>query len=260
MELGLRNKVGIITGASRGIGAEAARALAREGCSLVLAARNADELARRVAEVRGLGGQALVHQADLCEPSAAPAVVAAAVAKFGHLDFIVANAGAARMGDILEVSDDEWHVGFELKFFAHVRLIRAAWPHLKAQRGSIVIIGGAAGRTPGSTGLVTGAINSALFNLTKGLAARGTPDGVQINAISPGAVRTDRYTERIRKAAKSNNITEAEVERRAVAESGVNRVGEPEDIAGMISFILSRHGSLLQGALIDMDGGKTKGV
>jgi len=260
MELGLKNKVGIITGASRGIGAETARVLAREGCSLVLAARDAAELARRVEEARDAGGQALAFPVDLCTPASAAAMVEAAVAKYGHLDFIVANAGAAKMGDILDLTDDDWHGGFELKFFGHVRLIKAAWPHLKARRGSIVLIAGAAGRTPGSTGLVTGAINSALFNLNKGLATRGIADGIQVNAISPGAVRTDRYIVRLRQAAQSNNITEAEAERRVVAEHGVTRVGEPADIAGMISFVLSRHGNLLQGAVIDMDGGKTKGV
>ena len=260
MELGLRNKVGVITGASRGIGAEVARELAREGCSLVLTARSADELAERAAEARNLGARALAHASDLCEPPAAAALVASAVAEFGRLDFVVANAGAARMGDFLKLTDEDWQEGFALKFFGHLRLIRAAWPQLKANCGSIVIIAGIAGRTPLSTGVITGSVNAALLSLTKALAGRGIADGVQVNAINPGAVRTGRFAGRIRDVTASRGISEAEAERRYVAEHGVTRIGEPADIAGLASFILSRRGSFLQGALIDMDGGKTKTV
>lgn len=258
MDLGLRNKVGVITGASMGIGAEIARELAREGCSLVLTARSAGKLAERVEEARAVGVSASAHVADLREPHAAAALVAAAVAEYGHVDFIVANAGAAKMGDFLTLSDEDWHEGFALKFFGHLRLIRAAWPQLKANRGSIVIIAGIAGRTPAATGLITGAVNASLMSLTKALASRGIADGVQINAINPGAVRTGRFVGRIAKMMKSQGISESEAEHRYVAESGVTRIGEPEDIAGLVSFVLSRRGSYLQGALIDMDGGKTK--
>lgn len=260
MELGLRNKVGIITGASRGIGAEIARELAREGCSLVLAARSAEALSQRVSEAGSLGARALAHPVDLCEPSAASALVAAAVAEFGGLDFIVANAGAAKMGDFLELTDDDWQQGFALKFFGHMRLIRAAWPRLKAQRGGIVIIAGVAGRTPASTGIITGSVNSALLSATKAIAARGVVDGIQINAINPGAIRTGRFMARLRKSASELGITEAEAERRIVAENGVTRIGEPADIAGLTGFILSRRGAYLQGSIIDVDGGKTRTV
>jgi len=258
MELGLSNKVGVITGASRGIGAEVARELAREGCTLLLTARNAEKLAQREAEVRALGASVSVHPADLRAPAAAAALVGAALAGFGRLDFVVANAGAAKMGDFLALTDDDWEQAFALKFFAHMRLIRAAWPQLKANRGSIVIIAGVAGRTPASTGIITGSVNAALLNLTKALAARGIADGVQVNAISPGAIRTERFIGRMRALAESREITEAEAERRYLAENAVTRVGEPADVAGLASFILSRRGSYLQGALIDMDGGKTK--
>lgn len=258
MELGLKNKIGLITGASRGIGAEITRELAREGCSLLLTARSAEELAAQVAQARTVGARALSHPTDLREPASATALVAAAVAEFGRLDFVVANAGAARMGDFLTLTDDDWQQAFALKFFGHMRLIRAAWPQLKANRGSLVIVAGVAGRTPGPTAMLTGSVNAALLSLTKALADRGIADGVQVNAINPGAIRTERFVGRMHEVTESQGITEAEAERRYVAENGVTRVGEPADIAGLTSFILSRRGSYMQGALIDMDGGKTK--
>lgn len=257
MDLGLNNKVGVITGASRGIGAEIARELAREGCSLVLTARSAEPLSARVAEVRSLGGQALAHPSDLREPAASAALVAAAVAEFGRIDFLVANAGSARTGDFLDLTDQDWQEGFALKFFGHTRLIRAAWPQLKTSSGSIVIIAGVAGRTPAASGAITGAVNSALLSLTKALANRGIMDGVRVNAINPGAIRTGRFAGRLRKVAEALGSTEAEAERHMVAENGVIRIGEPEDIAGLVSFVLSHRASYLQGALIDVDGGKT---
>ena len=258
MELGLKNKIGVITGASRGIGAETARELAREGCSLVLAARGAQELEQRAKEVRDSGGRALAYPVDLREPSAQAGLVAAAVAEFGRIDFLVANAGNAKLGDFLELSDEDWQDTFALKFFGHMRLIRAAWPQLKASRGSIVIVAGIAGRTPGATGLISGSVNSALLNFTKAIAARAIRDGIQVNAINPGPIRTDRFADRLHKVAQARGIDEAVAEQHMIAEAGVTRIGEPEDIAGLISFILSRRGSYLHGAVIDMDGGKTR--
>jgi 3-oxoacyl-[acyl-carrier protein] reductase len=258
MELGLSGKVGVITGASRGIGAETARELAREGCSLVLAARGARDLNERVREVRDLGGRALACPVDLRESSAQTGLVAAAVAEFGRIDFLVCNAGNAKLGDFLDLADEDWQNTFALKFFGHVRLIRAAWPQLKASRGSIVIIAGIAGRTPGATGFISGSVNSALLNFTKAIAARSVEDGIQVNAINPGPIRTGRFADRLRKVAQARGIDDAQAEQQMVAEGGVTRIGEPEDIAGLITFILSRRGSYLHGALIDMDGGKTR--
>ena len=258
MELGLKNKTGIITGASRGIGAAIAAELAGEGCNLMLTARNAQELGERADDACSCGAQAQAFPADLTSPTAGAELVAATLAAFGRIDFVVANAGAAEMGDFLELSDADWANGFGLKFFAHLRLLRAAWPHLQKSRGSVVVIAGVAGRTPAADSLITGAVNASLLSLTKGLAARGTTDGVQVNAINPGPIRTDRLKRRLRDAVQAGGGSEADAERRMVADIGVSRIGEPDDIAALVSFMLSGRGSYLHGSLIDMDGGKTK--
>jgi 3-oxoacyl-[acyl-carrier protein] reductase len=260
MDLQLRDKVGIVTGASQGIGAAIARALGREGCKLVLAARSTGKLKALADEIGSLGGQAAACTADLMNPSAAAPLVEAALKEFGRLDFVVTNAGVAKTGDFLQLTDKDWDEGFGLKFFAHMRLLRAAWPHLKASRGSVVIIAGAAGRTPSADSLITGSVNSALMNFTKGLADRGLADGVRVNAVLPGPIRTERWLGRLDKVIKAQGISAADAERRMIDKGRVTRIGEPEDVASVVAFALSPHGSYMHGALIDVDGGRTKGV
>jgi NAD(P)-dependent dehydrogenase (short-subunit alcohol dehydrogenase family) len=258
MEMALTGKVALVTGASRGIGAEIAAELARAGCAVALAARSGDELRARVAEIVGAGGRALAHAADLREPGAPAGFVDAAVAEFGRVDIVVANAGATKRGDFLALSDADWQDGFALKFFSHMRLIRAAWPVLAATKGSAVIISGIGGRTPGADFAIGGAVNAALLAATKALADRGHADGIQVNAINPGDIRTGRFAKRIAEAAASQGIDGAEAERRQVAKDRTRRIGEPADVAGLVRFIVSRSGSFLHGSVIDMDGGKTK--
>jgi NAD(P)-dependent dehydrogenase (short-subunit alcohol dehydrogenase family) len=260
VDLGLKGKVALVTGASQGIGAEIARELAREGCTLLLTARSAARLTERVAEIAGLGGKAVAHPADLREPGAGAAVVDAALQAFGRIDIAVNVAGSAKMGDLLELSDADWAEGFALKFFGHMRLIRAAWPHLKASGGAIATIAGSAGRTPSTTGILTGSINGALLPFSKALAERGIADGVQVNVISPGAVRTDRFDGRVKRAMETMGVDAAEAERRIVAAQGIARIAEPADVAGLVAFVVSPRGRQLQGAMIEIDGGKTKTI
>src|SRR5579859_4288982 len=255
MARSLEGKVAIVTGASRGIGAAIAEELAREGARVMLAARTADQLEKRAA---AMGDGAAVHVSDLRERDASAALAAAAVARFGRVDIVVANAGATKRGDFLELSDADWDDGFALKFFAHMRLVRAAWPELKKSRGSVVMISGVGGRTPGAEFTIGGSVNAALLSLTKALADRAVRDGIRVNTINPGDIRTDRLARRVNAFADRYSVDAAEAERRMVAEDRVVRFGEPADIAGLVSFIVGPRGGFLHGAIIDMDGGKTK--
>ncbi len=255
MARSLEGKVAIVTGASRGIGAEIAEELAREGARVMLAARTADQLDKRAAM---MGGSAAVHVADLRRRDAPAALAAATAERFGRIDIVIANAGATKRGDFLELSDDDWDDGFALKFFAHMRLIRAAWPELTKSRGSVVIISGVGGRTPGAEFTIGGSVNAALLSLTKALADRSVRDGIRVNTINPGDIRTDRLARRVKAFADRYSLDAAEAERRMVAEDRVVRFGEPTDIAGLVSFIVGPRGGFLHGSIIDMDGGKTK--
>jgi len=181
MDLRLSGKVGIVTGASRGIGRAIAEVLAAEGMNLTAAARSVDALENFAASVTS---EVLVHASDLRESDAPTAMVAATIARFGRIDVLVNNAGATRRGDFLALTDADWEDGYRLKFLGAMRASKAAWPHLRGSSGAIVNIIGIGGRTGEAEFTIGGTVNSALMNLTKCLADRGVQDAYRGDCVA----------------------------------------------------------------------------
>jgi NAD(P)-dependent dehydrogenase (short-subunit alcohol dehydrogenase family) len=255
MELDLRGKTAIVTGASRGIGRAIAHQLSAEGMRLMLTARSRAQLEAVAAEC---GRDAFIVEADLREPDAARRVIAAALDRFGAIDALVNNAGATRRGDFLELADGDWQDGFALKFFGAMRCCREAWPHLRAHAGAIVNIVGVGGRTGSAEFTIGGSVNAALLNLTKCLADRGVREGVRVNAINPGSIATERLTTRVAALAAERSITPAAAAHGMAERLGVARFGAPEEIARVVAFLLSPAAGYCQGAVVDVDGGQTR--
>jgi 3-oxoacyl-[acyl-carrier protein] reductase len=254
----LQNKIALVTGASRGIGKSIALELAAAGCDLLLTARDRAALEATAQSVRSLGRQAEIHSADL-RGEAEPAWLASlAKDRFGGLDILVNNAGANRRGDFFSLTDADWAAGFDLKFFAQVRLCRAAWPLLKESGGSIVAIAGIGARAPVADYMIGSSVIGAQLAFMKALADLGKRDGVQVNSINPGSVDTDRFRHRLGIIMKRTGLSEAAATEHHRSELNITRFGQPEDIAGLVSFIVSPRGRWLQGAAIDMDGGQVE--
>jgi len=260
MDLGLAGKVAIVTGASRGIGRAVALELAREGCSIMLAARSAEGLDEVAQSIRLIQGRAAVHAGDLREADTVVMLVAATLAQFGRIDIVANNAGATKRGDFFALSDADFHDGFALKFHGYVRLARAAWPHLKQSKGAIVNIIGAGGRTASADFAIGGSVNAALYNFTKALAQIGIKDGVRVNAINPGWIETDRLVARLKSLAEEEKISDGEAARRNLMALGLARFGKPEEIGKLVCFLASQPANYIQGALVDMDGGGTRSI
>jgi NAD(P)-dependent dehydrogenase (short-subunit alcohol dehydrogenase family) len=256
----LEGKTAIVTGSSRGIGRAIAIRLAREGARVVLCARTSKTLDEVVHQIEAARGTAAAVALDLREPASGSRLVDVAVSTYGSLDIVVNNAGATRRGMFVKLTDEDWADSFALKFFGAVRVTRAAWPHLQKNRGSVVFISGAGGRTPGAEFAAGGAVNAGLLSITKALAETGIRDGVQVNTVNPGAVRTDRLKLRLQTMVQEQGIDPAAAERQFVELSGVTKIGEPEEIAALVAFIVGSEGRFLHGSLIDMDGGATKTV
>ena len=256
----LEGKIAIVTGASRGIGRAIALRLAQDGATLVLAARTEADLAKVSVQIKSGGGKAIPVAGDLRVPETPAAVVKAALDAYGAIDIVVNNAGATKRGNFFELTDADWADGFALKFMGAVRLTRAAWPHLKARRGTVLNIIGGGGRTPGAEFTIGGSVNGACLSFTKAVADIGIQDGVQVNAINPGRVKTDRLKQLLAdEAAEYGGDMEATME--AIArKSNIVRLGEPEDVANLAAFMVSPQSRYMQGALIDLDGGQTKTI
>jgi 3-oxoacyl-[acyl-carrier protein] reductase len=245
----LSNKVAVVTGASQGIGRAIALKLAEDGAVVMLAARNAELLKGVRAEIESKGGRAAWLSLDLRKPEAPALLVEKTIEMLGAIDIVVNNAGATKRGDFLTLSEEDWMEGFALKFFGAVRLLRVAWPALKERKGSVVNIAGGGGRTPGTQFTIGGSVNAAMLSFTKAMADMGVADGVQVNA---------RLVTRLRTLSKERGISVAEAEAQMVADSGITKIGEPEDIANLVAYMVSPQNRYLHGALIDLDGGTTK--
>ena len=256
----LEGKIAIVTGASRGIGRAIALRLAQDGATIVLAARTAEDLSKVVAEIKANGGQATSVAMDLRIADAPATLVKAAIDAHGAIDIVVNNAGATKRGDFLELTDADFLDGFALKFFGAVRLTRAAWPYLKARRGSVLSIIGIGGRTPGAEFTIGGAVNGACLSFVKALTDIGIRDGVQVNAINPGRIRTGRFQKMVEAQAARTGVSLDSALEEIIRKANIVRLGEPEDVANLAAYILSSESRFLQGALIDLDGGQTKTV
>ena len=257
----LRGKTTLITAAAQGIGRAIALAFAREGAQTVLASSSADNLAQAAKVITGAGGaEPLTVAGDLRTREACEQVFARVNERFKKCDVLVNNAGATRAGAFLDMPDDAWLDGFALKFFGGVRLTRLFWPLLKAAQGHVVNIIGGAARTPDAEFLIGGSVNSAMSNFTKGLARMGIRDGVNVNAIHPGATATERTEQLLRQRAEAQGKSADELRAAALSKSGINRMAKPEEIAALALFLCSERARQIQGTAIAVDGGATPGL
>ena len=192
----LESKVAVVSGGSRGIGKAIARRLADEGADVVISARTVGALEASAKEIAAATGRRIEPvPADLSILDGCETLYAETTALFDRVDILINCAGATKSGPFLELSDELWHDGFDLKFFGAVRLCRLFWPHLVASHGTVVNIVGGMARTPNPNFAIGGAVNAALANFGKALAGQGLVDDVNVNVIHPGQVQTERLTE-----------------------------------------------------------------
>lgn len=259
MELGLRGKVAVVTGASKGIGRSIARSLAAEGVDLVIAARDRealDRVAREAADAHQVRAEPFA--ADLSQREAVRGLADFAVATFGRVDILVNNAGAIPAGTIDSLDDETWRAAYDLKLWGYIGLSRALLPQMRERgSGTILNIIGNAGRQPSPTYIAGGAANAALMNFTKGLAADAGPAGIRVNAINPGPIRTDRMREMAEQRARARGIDVAEIEAGQSRGVPLGRVGTPEEVASVAVFLVSDAASYVTGAIIPVEGGLT---
>lgn len=223
-------------------------------------ARSCDELDQTRAELLELNPEVRALALDLTLPDAARQVVSTAADAWGGLDILITNAGAAPQGGFLELDNDAWPAGFGLKMFANLRVIRRAWPLLIKSAGHLVMIGGGTARTPDRRLSLVSAVNGGIAALSKSIAEQGVEDGVHVNLVQPGTVKTQRRQKLFERWAGQEGIDVEEYITRSARQLGVTRLGEPRDIAEVVAFLCSEESRWMQGSIVDVDGGQNKSV
>ena len=253
-------KVAVVSGGSRGIGRACALALAAEGADVMLLASNADRLSAAAGEISHATGRRVVtHAADLRTLEGCEAAFAATEAGFDRCDILINSAGATKGGVWPDQPDEEFVDGFALKFYSAVRLCRLFWPALVAANGVVINIVGGFSRTPAADFLVGGVVNAALANFSKGLAGAGLRDDVNVNWVHPGLTVTERMDEIFERRAERQGLSRAEVQTQAIADEGIRRLGEAEDVANLVAYLCSAKARHIHGTAVQIDGGGTKG-
>ena len=257
----LEGKVAVVTGGSRGIGKAIAGRLAEEGAEVVISARTAETLELAATEIsEATGRRAVAVAADLSTIGGCEKLYNDALAAFDHIDILVNCAGATKSGPFLELSDDIWQAGFDLKFFGAVRLSRLFWPRLVESHGSVVHIIGGMARTPNPNFAIGGSVNAALANFGKALAGLGLVDDVNVNMIHPGQIQTERLDEMMTAQAAQEGRTPGEVLAATIQRQGIRRLGTTEDVAELAVFLCLPRARHIQGTAISVDGGGTKSL
>lgn len=256
----MNESVAIVTGASQGIGQATAIRLAHDFGALALVARSRSNLERTAEAVRTAGAQALIIDADLSKPSLAQTVVDRTLAAFGRIDALLNIAGAVPQIDLFEMTDEQWESGLALKLHGARRLTVAAWPALKAAKGSVVLISGNSALFPKAPYAAVGTINAAIVALAKAFSDRGISDGIQVNSVLPGPVMTGRRRSYLQHWAPLHDMTVEEATANFPLEAGIARYGEPEEIAELMAFLVSPRARWLTGSALRMDGGEVKSV
>jgi NAD(P)-dependent dehydrogenase (short-subunit alcohol dehydrogenase family) len=244
MDLGLKGKACVVTGSTGGIGLETAKLLVAEGARVVTNGRG---------DPPGIGEE--VHiRADLSEPAAPGTVVGAAVQSLGGLDVLVNNVGFAVQARFEEVTDEEWDSMWQLNVMSYLRAIRAALPHLRASRGSVVNVSSTAAKRPSGGMPHYSVTKAAVLSLSRLVADLYAGEGIRCNAVTPGPTATEAWLGAGGLADQQGGDRE-EVLAKVGAGRPLGRLAEPEEIAAVIAFLASERASYVTGAAWSVDGG-----
>jgi NAD(P)-dependent dehydrogenase (short-subunit alcohol dehydrogenase family) len=256
MDLGLKEKVVLITGGSKGIGFACARSFLKEGARVAIVSRSPENLGKAKQTLSAPAGDLIAISCDLTAKNAAAGTVAEVRRRLGPVDVLVNSAGAAKRYLPEELNEDAWHAAMEAKYFTYIHAMDATLPEMaKRGRGIIINIIGMGGKVATPIHLPGGAANSALMLATVGLANVYGPKGIRINAINPGSTMTDRVREALQLEAKKRGQSEEEVLAQLQARVPLKRYAAPEDIANLALFLASDKANYITGAIIPMDGG-----
>jgi 3-oxoacyl-[acyl-carrier protein] reductase len=254
MELGIEGKIAIVTGASKGLGRAIAEELVREGVHVAICSRTEEEIVAAAKELAEAGATVYQQVADVTDEVQIRDFIDRSADTLGGIDFLVNNAGRARPGGFEELADEEWYQDLDVKLLGMIRCSRVVLPHMRARGGGrIVNINSVLGRSPDPALFATSVNRAACISFSKTLALELARENILVNSVNVGSVITPQWENIHRRRAP--DLTPEEFFRRIGESVPLGRMGRPEEVAGIVAFLLSERASYITGASIDVAGG-----
>lgn len=261
MDLGIKGRRALVTGASLGIGRAVAEELAHEGCDVAMVARTESPLRQAVGDIaRATARRVVAVPADASvAEDVVGAVEKATRALGGSIDILVNNAGSTPEDGIDGIDFEKWQYSVALKQFGYARFIQLVLPAMRAQKwGRIVNVIGRSGHQPRPVYLAGGAVNAGLLSFTKGLAEDCARDNVLVTGVNPGPIDTPRWRTLREAAVARRGITAEQYDGRAIAGVPLGRIGTSQEVAAVVLFLCSQRASFVTGEIVNVDGGGTR--
>lgn len=264
MDLLLKNKSVIVTGASKGLGKATALAFAKEGARVVISSRNEEKLKQAVHEIREISGNAHIHYAvcEMKEEGQIHSLIQTVVNVHDTIDVLVNNAGGPPAGSFLDMEDEDWYSAFEQNLLSVVRATKKVIPYMKASKngGRIVNLTSSSIKQSIENLILSNTMRPGVFGLTKTLAQEFAKDNILVNTVGPGKIATDRITQLMKGKAEQSGKSIQEVEKKDLAEIPMGRLGEPDEFAKAVVFLGSFANTYITGQGLVVDGASIKAL
>lgn len=256
MSIDLTGRLALVTGASEGIGAATVRAFAAHGADVAFSSRRDEPGERLAAELVGARGRVRSYAADMADPDAVARFLAEVTADLGEPAILVNNVGASPSRNFLHMSDEDWTSLFNLNLMSAVRCTRAVLPAMRKQKwGRVIMVATAGAKYPNPALIDYAASKAAMIATATALSKKYGADGVLVNSVLPGLIRTSMWERTAAEVAAATDSTAEDVFAQRGAVVPVRRFGAPEEVAAVILFLASDYGSYVNGAALDVDGG-----
>jgi len=261
MNLGLKDRVALVSAGSKGLGRAIALELAAEGARVAICARGQEALDATVADITAAGGQAVGLVADVSKAEELARLVESVRSSLGPIDILVTNSGGPRSGTFDTLSTDDWEQAGQLLLTSAVGLVRAVLPDMRARRwGRILTVTSIAVKQPVDGLMLSNSLRAAVTAFARTLANEVGPDGITVNNLMPGYTRTDRVVDLATQMAAAGGTTPEAIAGRWEAQIPMGRLGEPREFAALAAFLASERASYITGQSIAVDGGWIKGL
>ena len=262
MDLGLKDKVAIVGGASKGLGRASAQVLAEEGAKVTICSRTSTDLEQAAKEIReSTGAEVLTYAADLDELSSITGLIKATVSEFGALDILVNNSGGPPLARSADATEEQWETAVQRSLIFFGRMCRESLPHLKESgSGRIINILASTVYNPIPNLALSGATRMGVVAYAKSLADEVGRDGILVNNVCPGSILSDRMLSNVTSRANELGISVKDALALRAEDTAVGRVGEPVELANLVAFLASDKSTYITGTTILVDGGLVRSV